>query len=212
MGDILQALHQKTNTIAMAELLPSYRLLLADSANSIADPHIWFDVQLWQEAARLLLDTISRSHPTNSRAMTYLDSLQILHTSLLSTFDSLPPNKRILVTAHDAFGYFGRAYGFQVRGLQGISTLSDFGVKDVTTLADFVVKAKVPALFVENSIPPRTIQSVLEACRRSGHPVELGGELYSDALGASDGSAGTYMGMIRQNANTIFRALEPKLP
>lgn len=212
MGDILRKLNGKTQTIALGELLPPNRLLLADSANSTYDPHIWFDVALWRDAATLLLDTLAQVHSTDENAAAYLDTLTALHHSIMAQFESWTPNQKVLVTAHDAFGYFGRAYGFSVRGLQGISTLSDFGIRDVEQLAAFVISNRIPALFVEHSIPPRAIQSVLETSKRGGHNVNVGGELYSDALGAPDGPAGTYVGMVRHNVQTIFESLQPVQP
>ena len=119
----------------------------------------------------------------------------------------VPEDKRVLITAHDAFNYFGRAYGFQVKGLQGISTASEAGTADVQSLATFIVERRIPAIFVETSIPPKYIEAVQAAAEAKGFNVKIGGSLYSDALGNPGSSAGTYVGMVRSNIDTITSAL-----
>jgi manganese/zinc/iron transport system substrate-binding protein len=120
---------------------------------------------------------------------------------------TLPENRRIIVTAHDAFNYFGRAYGFEVRGLQGISTASEAGTADVKSLAEFIVEREVPAVFVETSVPPRYIEALQAAVEARGFEVKIGGNLYSDAMGNPNTEAGTYIGMVRSNIHTIVDAL-----
>jgi manganese/zinc/iron transport system substrate-binding protein len=141
----------------------------------------------------------------NARA--YLATLAELHAYATARAEAVPAEQRILITAHDAFNYFGRAYGFEVRGLQGISTASEAGAADVQDLARLIAERKVAAIFVESSVPPRTIEAVQEAVRARGWDVKIGGELYSDALGEAGTPAGTYVGMVRHNVDTIVGAL-----
>ncbi|MCS7066942.1 MAG: zinc ABC transporter substrate-binding protein, partial [Fimbriimonadales bacterium] len=119
----------------------------------------------------------------------------------------IPPSQRVLITSHNAFGYFGRAYGLEVRSLQGISTLSEYGLRDLWALAEFIVQRQIKAIFAETSLSPRALQAVIARCRQRGHLVRLGGTLYSDALGPPDSDAATYVGMIRHNVRTIVNAL-----
>lgn len=120
---------------------------------------------------------------------------------------TIPENNRVMITAHDAFSYFGRAYGIEVRGLQGISTVSEAGLQDVTSLVDFLVQRRIPAVFVESSVPKNTIEAVVDGCRTHGHQVQIGGELFSDAMGPAGTPEGTYLGMVRHNVTMIVRAL-----
>jgi manganese/zinc/iron transport system substrate-binding protein len=130
-----------------------------------------------------------------------------LHTWCKEQIAQIPPPQRVLITSHDAFGYFGRAYGLEVRSLQGISTLSEYGLRDVQALVEFIVARRIKAIFAESSISPRALQAVMAGCRQRGHKVQLGGTLYSDALGPPGSDAATYVGMIRHNVRTIVNAL-----
>ena len=133
--------------------------------------------------------------------------LEALDAWAQSRIEELPAERRILITAHDAFGYFGDRYGLEVIGIQGISTLAEAGLQDVERVVDLVVERGVPAMFVESSVPKRTIEAVQAACKDRGHDVAIGGELFSDAMGAEGTVEGTYEGMVRHNVNTIVDAL-----
>ncbi|MEQ8713119.1 MAG: zinc ABC transporter substrate-binding protein, partial [Cyclobacteriaceae bacterium] len=141
-------------------------------------------------------------------AETYLQSLDTLHAWVKQEISAIPDNQRVLVTAHDAFGYFGDAYDIEVIGLQGISTLSEFGLKDISELVKLIVDRKIKAVFIETSVSPKAIEAVVTGCRERGHNVVVGGNLYSDAMGPWGTFEGTYIGMVTQNVNTITKALK----
>jgi manganese/zinc/iron transport system substrate-binding protein len=199
-------------TVAVAEAVPADRLLSPPEFEGAHDPHIWMDVSLWSEAARRVGEALAELDPTHAaeyrrRTDAYVAELAELHAYVLQQAELLPPDRRVLVTAHDAFNYFGRAYGFEVRGLQGISTVAEAGTGDVQELARFVAERRIPALFVETSVSPRSIQAVQAAVRARGFEVAVGGDLYSDALGGVGSGAERYEGMIRHNIDTIVGAL-----
>ena len=138
----------------------------------------------------------------------YLARLNELDEFIKKRASEIPQEKRVLVTAHDAFNYFSKAYGFEVRGLQGISTVSEAGAKDVQELADFITKRKLPAIFVESSVPEKNVKALQEAVKARGYNVSIGGELFSDAMGDEGSFEGTYIGMLTHNINTIIDALK----
>jgi len=176
------------------------------------DPHIWFDVSLWKaataNAARQLAELDTGNAPYyQANARRYMAELDSLDSWIHARIGTIPSAKRVLITAHDAFSYFGRAYGVEVRGLQGISTLSEFGLRDVSGLVDYIVKQEIPAVFVESSVSDRALKAVLTGVRQRGGTVRIGGNLFSDAMGASGTATGTYIGMVKHNVNTIVAAL-----
>lgn len=188
---------------------------LISIGEGIYDPHIWFDVTCWKEAAAYAALELTKLDSANSdyyqaNAEAYLRQLDSLDAWVRRRINTLPPNRRILVTAHDAFSYFGRAYGVEVRGLQGISTLSEFGLQDVSSLVDFIVTHKIPAVFVESSVSDRSLKAVLAGVRQRGSNVQIGGNLFSDAMGTPGTPEGTYIGMVKHNVNTIVEALTEK--
>jgi len=204
---------QPTTALAREALADSVLLGSTDYAGNF-DPHVWMDVQLWSRAARHLAEELARIDTSNAdiyrtRAQSYADTLAQVDAELRSLAQGVPEPLRVLITSHDAFRYFGRAYGFEVRGLQGISTASEAGTADVQRLADFVARREIPAMFVESSVPRRGIDAVRAAVRAKGFDVEIGGTLYGDALGSPGTPAGTYIGMVRSNMQTITRALTP---
>lgn len=177
------------------------------------DPHIWFDVKLWQQTVMLITDTLrtfdlKSRHYFQSNATTYLRQLDSLHTWIYSEIATIPEKQRVLITAHDAFGYFGAAYHIEVRGLQGISTMSEFGLQDITNLVNLITSRGIKAVFVESSVPRRSIEAVVEGCRERGHEVAIGGTLYSDAMGKAGTPDGNYIGMVTANVHTIVNALK----
>ncbi len=176
------------------------------------DPHVWFDASLWLQVTRYVQNTLTELDPTHGHvylrnASHYIDQMEELDIYIRQRADEVPQEKRVLVTAHDAFSYFGRAYGFEVYGLQGISTATEAGTADVQALADFIAERKIPAMFVESSVSPRSIEAVKEAVRARGFDVEIGGYLFSDALGNPGTPEGTYLGTVRHNIDTIVDAL-----
>lgn len=214
LSEILSKLSDQKKTIALAELLPDQDLIEADGA---VDPHIWFDVSLWSKSLDLLTDSLIKIYPDLSTGLSkrnrdYSTRLDSLHEGCKSAIRLIPEQQRVLVTAHDAFSYWGRAYGLEVMGLQGISTLSDFGLKDLNDLVDILVSRKIPAVFVESSVPTRSIEAVINGCETRGHQIKLGGELYSDAMGNPGTESGTYIGMVSHNLQTIVNALQPAKP
>ena len=212
MDDILEQIGERKPVIAVTEGIDPARLIPWAKDATEFDPHIWFDVQLWQIAAEAVRDGLieldpARADAYNTNADAYLDQLRELDAYVQAQADSLPAERRILVTAHDAFSYFGRTYGFTVRGLQGISTASEAGTSDVRDLAIFIAEHQVPAIFVESSVPVRTIEALQAAVEAQGWQVEIGGSLFSDAMGSPGTPEGTYDGMVRHNIDTIVAAL-----
>jgi manganese/zinc/iron transport system substrate-binding protein len=213
MSEVLEQIGKReVRTVAVAECVPDEELIESTAFSGLHDPHVWFDVTLWSRAAQCVADTLAELDPDRAggyleRAQTYAAELNTLDAWIRERVGTLEPERRVLVTAHDAFGYFGRAYGFEVRGLLGVSTASEAGTSDVQDLADFIVEREIPAIFVETSVPPRYVQALQEAVRARGFAVEIGGSLYSDSLGDPGTKAGTYTGTFRANVEAIVTAL-----
>ncbi|MHA7058179.1 metal ABC transporter solute-binding protein, Zn/Mn family [Aquimarina sp. M1] len=204
---------QNIKTIAVGEILDKSILIGSDYFASNYDPHIWFSIKNWKQVATFTIEKLKELDPTNAKTFEsngkkYLEKLAILETKLKTTIETLPKEKRILVTAHDAFSYFGKEYEFNVVGLQGLSTATEAGVQDVQKLASFIIENKVKAIFVETSVPKRTIAALQAAVKSKDHEVTIGGTLYSDALGNPGTFEGTYIGMFEFNVNTIVNALK----
>ncbi|MCX7548974.1 zinc ABC transporter substrate-binding protein [Xanthomarina sp. F1114] len=205
--------HQNIKTIAVSDALDQSRLISSESFTGNYDPHIWFNVDYWIQITQYVAESLSEANPENkafyeANAKTYLEKLLVLKENLQATIETLPQDKRILVTAHDAFNYFGKAFGFEVVGLQGLSTATEAGVQDVQKLAAFIIDKQVKAIFVESSVPKRTIEALQAAVISKKHDVAIGGTLYSDALGNAGTLEGTYIGMFEYNVNTIVDALK----
>lgn len=212
MTDIFKKLQATKTTIAMGDLLPQESLINTTDFAGAYDPHIWFSVELWSEAIAALNKELQKALPghaasINSNTDQYLAQLEELHQFTKDHIEQIPEEQRVMITAHDAFKYFGRSYGVEVRGLQGISTASEYGIRDVSNLVNFVVERKIPAIFVESSVPRRSVEAVIEGAKERGHNLKLGGELYSDAMGAEGTEDGTYVGMVKHNVRTITEAL-----
>ena len=204
---------QKIKTIAVSDALDKKTLISSELFASNYDPHIWFDVRNWEFITTFVVQKLSEASPENKaifeeNGKKYLEELKNLDAEIKSIISTLPEDKRILVTAHDAFNYFGQAYGFKVVGLQGLSTATEAGVQDVQNLASFIIDKKVKAIFVESSVPRRTIEALQAAVNSKQHQVEIGGTLYSDALGNAGTVEGTYIGMFQYNVKTIVNALK----
>jgi manganese/zinc/iron transport system substrate-binding protein len=205
--------HQNMKTIAIVDGLDKSTLIGSELFQGNYDPHIWFNIDYWEQATTFIVAKLSAELPEHktefeANGATYLQKLKILKTKMISIIETLPKEKRILVTAHDAFSYFGRAFEFEVVGLQGLSTATEAGVQDVQKLAAFIIDKNVKAIFVESSVPKRTIEALQAAVNSKGHNVQIGGTLYSDALGNAGTIEGTYIGMFEYNVNTIVNALK----
>lgn len=212
MGEILEKVGRLKPVIALGDSLPPDQLINSTDYPGAYDPHVWFDVSLWHHvvgiAGRTLaqLDTAyAEQYLANTH--TFQDTLDQLHTYVREQISQIPAQQRILITAHDAFEYFGRAYDIEVRGLQGISTVSEFGLKDISDLVQLITDRNIKAIFVESSVPRKSLEAVVEGCAQRGHDTRIGGTLYSDAMGEAGTPAGTYPGMVRANVRTIVNAL-----
>lgn len=212
MGEVFEKLARQKPVIPVAEAIDESWLIILPEFNNTYDPHVWFDVSLWIEVVKEInrslqeLDSVNAAY-YNQNAMDYIEQLNALDAWVKKEIASIPERQRILITAHDAFGYFGKAYNIDVRGLQGISTLSEYGLKDVSDLVKFIVDRKIKAVFVETSVSERSIQAVVEGARMRGFDVKIGGKLFSDAMGEKGTPEGTYIGMVKANVNTIVESL-----
>ena len=200
-------------TVAVSENIPQNLLRQPEEFKGKFDPHIWFDVTLWKRAAEHVRDEMARIDPPSAdlyrkNADTYLKGLDELHRYVKTQIASIPEASRVLITAHDAFGYFGQQYDIEVHGLQGTSTATEAGAGDVQRLSQLIADRKIKAIFVESSVPKATIEAVRAAVRDRGWDVAIGGQLFSDAMGAAGTPEGTYDGMVRHNVDTIVKALK----
>lgn len=213
MAEILGKMGRNKTTVEVGRAIDTTLLRHPQEFKGHPDPHIWFDVSMWTTAVERIADVLIELLPADSQlfrqnAQTYVDSLIVLHDWVDLQVQTIPAERRLLVTAHDAFGYFGRAYDIEVKGLQGISTVAEAGLLDVTRMIDLLVLRKIKAVFVESSVPPKAIEAVVDGCRSRGHEVVIGGELFSDAMGTAGTYEGTYLGMVRHNVNTIVNSLK----
>jgi manganese/zinc/iron transport system substrate-binding protein len=213
MAEVLAQVGKQKPSVALAERIDPTRLLPAEEDfPGVHDPHIWFDVGLWMEAVKVVQDALmdldpSRAEVYRANAQRYLQKLEELDRWVREEVERIPPGQRVLITAHDAFKYFGKAYGFEVHGLQGVTTEVEASVADIRALAELIVQRRIPAIFVEETVPVRFLRALQEAVRARGFEVVIGGELYSDALGAPGTPGETYLGMVRHNVETIVQAL-----
>lgn len=213
MTEVLERMGDRgATTVAIAECVPEEDLIELEGYSGLHDPHVWFDVSLWKMTSQCVADALAGLDPPNApiydqRAKAYADELEALDSWIHERVDALEPQQKVLVTAHDAFSYFGRAYGFEVRGLLGVSTAAEAGTSDVQRLAEFIVKGRIPAIFVETSVPPRYVQALQEAVASRGFDVRIGTSLYSDSLGDAKTPAGTYPGTVRANVESIVAGL-----
>lgn len=211
MTDVFVRMARKKPTFAVAEYIPEVSVM--DNPEGAFDPHVWFDVSIWREGAGVVRDALKAFDPKHAdeyqnRADRYQVELAKLHDYAKAQLATIPKERRVLVTAHDAFRYFGRAYDLEVKGIQGISTESEAGVKEVNVLVNFLVTNKIKAVFVESSVSDKNVRALLEGCKARGHDVVIGGELFSDAMGKDGTPEGNYVGMVRHNVDTIVKALK----
>jgi manganese/zinc/iron transport system substrate-binding protein len=210
MAELLERIGRRSPVFPVAEYIDT-KLLLTDEHGN-ADPHVWFDVSLWSQAAGFVRDALCLYDPEHAaeyrqRGEKYLAELGRLHEEARVELAGIPKEQRVLITSHDAFRYFGRAYDVEVKGIQGISTEAEASVRDINELVAFIARRKVKAVFVESSVSKRNMESLMEGCRKHGHEVKLGGELFSDAMGPAGTPEGTYAGMVRHNVATSVKAL-----
>ncbi|OEK04418.1 metal ABC transporter solute-binding protein, Zn/Mn family [Roseivirga misakiensis] len=213
MGEVFEKLERIKTVVPIARAIEKSNLIDNPVFEGSYDPHIWFDVSLWLSTIKEVTSTLSSADPESKsyyekNAQAYEETLAALHQWVITEVQKIPEDKRLMVTAHDAFSYFGRAYNIEVRGLQGISTLSEFGLKDRVDLVNFIVERKVKAVFVETSVSEKNINAIVEGCRQKGHEVMIGGNLFSDAMGAEGTPGGDYIGMVKTNVTTIVNALK----
>jgi manganese/zinc/iron transport system substrate-binding protein len=212
LAEVFERMGGRVHTYAVTDSIPRERLQAPPAFAGAYDPHVWFDVSLWRIALAQVRDDLIELDPAHERLYrqneaAYDRELAGLDRWVRDQTERVPPSRRVLVTAHDAFNYFGRAYGFDVRGLQGISTASEAGTADVRELADFIADRRIPAIFVESSVSPRAIDAVREVVRARGFDVGIGGRLFSDAMGDPGTPEGTYPGMVRHNVEAIVSGL-----
>ncbi|MCY2941870.1 MAG: zinc ABC transporter substrate-binding protein [Planctomycetota bacterium] len=215
MADLFEESSKKKHVFAIADgLLPAD--IRKETQTNTPDPHIWFDVQLWIKCLEFVNAKLIEIDPENSaiyntNTTNYLATLNDLHKYVRQQSEKIPKEQRVLITAHDAFGYFGNAYAFQVRGVQGINTVAEANSGEIGSLATFMVKNKVRAFFVESSVPRKNLEKLKEvaALLDPSFVLSSGGELFSDALGPKNSPAGTYEGMVKHNIDTILKALVP---
>ena len=210
--DVFEKMAKTKLTVSLGGSLDKNELIGSEYFVSNYDPHVWFNIQFFKQFGDSVAETLAANDPVNAKkyqenTVLYQDKLDALEVEVKAMIATLPKEKRILVTAHDAFNYFGKAYGFNVVGLQGLSTATEAGVQDVRRLSQFIIDNKVKAVFIESSVPRRTIEALQEAVLSKNHDVGIGGSLYSDALGNAGTIEGTYVGMFRANVKTIVEAL-----
>lgn len=213
MAELFEKMKNRKATVAVADGLAETDLYATEAMSGQHDPHIWFNVKLWIKASNYLMEQLIELDPSGEatyreNGAAFTATLTELDAFVRSTMGTVPESNRVLVTAHDAFHYFGKAYGVEVRGLQGISTASEAGTADVTELADFLAGRKIPAIFVESSVPTRYMEALQKAVESRGHTIQIGGSLFSDAMGDAGTPEGTYVGMVRHNTITISTALD----
>lgn len=213
MAEVLEKLGRTQSVTALGDRLPPTLVHQPVEGGNFPDPHIWFDVKLWKELVLIARDVLIEYRPNAAEyfmknANAYASQLDSLDTYVRSQIESIPKNKRVLITAHDAFSYFGRAYNIEVRGLQGISTQAEFGLRDVSNLVHLIVDRDIQAVFVESSVSDKSLRAVVEGVANRKKKVAIGGLLYTDALAAEGSPEGTYIGMVKYNVNTITQALK----
>ncbi len=212
MDEIFEKMSEDKSVIAIADSIPEEKLLSADNGSKSYDPHVWFDIEAWVYGIEVVKQELTKLSPEEEEvfaenAEAYKKDLEEMHQYTVDQIQSIPEESRVLVTAHDAFKYFGSAYGLEVMGLQGLSTDSEYGLKDVQSLVDTLVERNIKAVFVESSISEKSINAVVEGAKEKNHQVVIGGELFSDAMGEEGTKEGTYIGMFKHNVDAIVNSL-----
>ncbi|MEL7145123.1 MAG: zinc ABC transporter substrate-binding protein [Bacteroidota bacterium] len=213
MGEIFEKLQKTRRVIPVAESMPDSLIIRSEAFQNSIDPHIWFDVNRWKYAVSEINEQLQQLDAANAsfyqaNTDSYLAQLDSLDTAVRKMIDQIPTSRRLLITSHDAFAYFGDAYEIEVKGLQGLSTLSEYGLKDLAVMSDLIIERQIKSVFVETSISERSIKSLVEGVNERGFEVKIGGSLYSDAMGDFGSPQGTYIGMVDYNTRTIVNALK----
>ncbi|MEQ8769641.1 MAG: zinc ABC transporter substrate-binding protein [Phycisphaerales bacterium] len=211
---LIRAASAGRKVFAVTELIDESELLAPDGFDGHYDPHLWMDPVAWRSAVVVMRDKLAELDPDHAdsfaaNADAYLASIDGLHARSVAALAAVPEPSRVLVTAHDAFNYFGRRYGYEVVGVQGISTESEAGVRDIERLIELIVSRDIRAVFVESTVSDRNISALVDGAAARGHAVRIGGELYADAMGPPGTPEGTYVGMLDHNVRTISSALAP---
>ncbi len=201
----------------VTELISESELLEPEQLEGYYDPHVWMDPIAWSSVVTVIRDKLIESDPKGkdqyvANAESYAEQLEALDDYVRNAIETVPEHRRVLITAHDAFNYFGRRYGFEVVGIQGLSTESEAGVRDIENLVDMLVERDIPAVFIESTVAERNVQALVNGARARDHDVIIGGSLFSDAMGNPGSYEGTYIGMIDHNVTTIVRALGGEAP
>ena len=213
MAELLDNYAKEKPVLKVSDGIDPRNLIELEDFSGTYDPHIWFDTKTWMQGIKYIgeelgkIDSLSANYYAANFEL-YRKEIDKLDTWVAETLNEIDSTKRVLITSHDAFSYFGRRYGIEVRGIQGISTLSEVGLKEISDMVDFVIDRKIMAIFVETSTSDKTAQSIVDGCKAKKYEVQLQGPLYSDALGEPDSEGGTYIGMIRSNVDMILHGLD----
>lgn len=212
MAEVFTELGETRPVVAVSEAIPPERRLPAGTTGTEYDPHTWFDPTRWEFAARAIADAYRRADPHGSayydqRLKTFLGALRDLDAYARQRLAAVPERSRVLVTSHDAFGYFADAYGFDLAPIQGISTQAEATTADIQRVAGVIATRQVRTVFVESSVPRQTIEAVLAAARRQGREAGIGGQLYGDNAGERGSPQGSYVGALRHNVDLIADGL-----
>jgi manganese/zinc/iron transport system substrate-binding protein len=213
MVEVLEKSSRSKPVLAAGTFVDTDAILNSENSGAASDPHIWMDVNIWLQAVSGIADSLQGLFPAAAGEIAksktnYVNELKVLDLEVDSLIQLIPVESRVLITSHDAFRYFGSAYGMEVKGLQGISTVSEYGLRDVSNLSDLIISRKIKSVFVETSVSSKSLESVVSSCKKQGWDVSIGGTLYSDSMGESGTPEGTYVGMIRHNAQTISNSLK----
>lgn len=214
MLDVFEKMQENDKTVnAISESIEEEKLLGNEMDAKLYDPHVWFDIDIWKTAVHQITATLSEKYPEYKKEFSeneaiYFEELDDLSSYAKQRIDEIPLDRRVLVTAHDAFNYFGRSLNIEVRGLQGLSTESEYGLKDVRDVVDFLVGNNIKAVFIESSVSDKAMKAVIDGAKEKGQNVKIGGELYSDAMGKEGTEQGTYIGMYKHNVDTIVNSLK----
>jgi manganese/zinc/iron transport system substrate-binding protein len=213
----LRDLARRKPVVAVGEAVPADRRLTDEDYKDRPDPHVWMNPDLWVFVAEAVRDALKRARPAaasrfDANTAVFLSEIGALQAYSRRVLGGVAPERRLLITAHDAFSYFAQAYGFEVMGIQGVSTESEAGLQRIRELVDVIVTRKVGAIFVESSVSDRNIRALIEGAAARGHAVSIGGELFSDAPGPDGAYEGSYVGMIDHNVTLIARALGGEAP
>lgn len=213
MSDIFEKMQKAKSVVAIGEVVPKDRILNDEAHPELFDPHIWFDIEVWKLATHEITKSLTEEFSTDGDQFAenerkFFEELDELNGWTKERISEIPEEQRVLVTAHDAFNYFGESNGMEVRGLQGLSTDAEYGLKDIQNIVNFLVEQNIKAVFIESSVSDKAMNAVIEGAKEKGHTIQIGGELYSDAMGAEGTEEGTYIGMYKHNVNTIVDSLK----